>query len=170
MSDPTITVTNLGEQGVEAVLGVIYPPQVALVGFGKVVARPRAVDGLLGIRPVVTLTLSGDHRATDGFIARFSTPSTSSCRNRRRYDTRRGTDGGSRCDPADRAGCAVRHARPDDKLRDTYELDSLDFLRLSSCYSRSDYPSRKRTMSGSSPSRAASTTSARALDRPLFEA
>jgi pyruvate dehydrogenase E2 component (dihydrolipoyllysine-residue acetyltransferase) len=72
MSDPTITVTNLGEQGVEAVLGVIYPPQVALVGFGKVVTRPYAVDGLLGIRPVVTLTLSGDHRATDGFIgARF---------------------------------------------------------------------------------------------------
>jgi pyruvate dehydrogenase E2 component (dihydrolipoamide acetyltransferase) len=72
MSDPTITVTNLGEQGVESVLGVIYPPQVALVGFGKVVERPYAVDGLLGIRPVATLTLSGDHRATDGFTgARF---------------------------------------------------------------------------------------------------
>ena len=66
MSAPTITVTNLGEQGVESVLGVIYPPQVALVGFGRVVERPWAVDGLLGVRPVVTVTLAGDHRASDG--------------------------------------------------------------------------------------------------------
>ena len=67
MSDPTITVTNLGDQGVDAVYGVIYPPQVALVGFGRVVERPWAVDGLLGVRPVTELTLSADHRATDGF-------------------------------------------------------------------------------------------------------
>ena len=72
MEDPSITVTNLGDQGVEAVFGVIYPPQVALVGFGKVVDRPCAVDGLLGVRPTTTLTLSADHRATDGFVgARF---------------------------------------------------------------------------------------------------
>ncbi|MFI5627471.1 dihydrolipoamide acetyltransferase family protein [Nocardioides sp. NPDC051685] len=72
LSDPTITVTNLGEQGVETVYGVIYPPQVALVGFGRVVERPWAVDGLIGVRPVTTLTLAGDHRATDGFTgARF---------------------------------------------------------------------------------------------------
>ena len=67
LTDATITVTNLGDQGVEAVHGVIYPPQVALVGFGRVVERPWAVDGLLGVRPVTTLTLAGDHRATDGF-------------------------------------------------------------------------------------------------------
>jgi pyruvate dehydrogenase E2 component (dihydrolipoamide acetyltransferase) len=67
MSDPTLTVTNLGDQGVESVHGVIYPPQVALVGFGKVVDRPWAVDGMLAVRPVVTLTLAADHRATDGF-------------------------------------------------------------------------------------------------------
>jgi pyruvate dehydrogenase E2 component (dihydrolipoamide acetyltransferase) len=64
--DPTITVTNLGERGVESVLGAIYPPQVALVGFGKVVDRPWAVDGMLTVRPVVTATLSADHRASDG--------------------------------------------------------------------------------------------------------
>jgi pyruvate dehydrogenase E2 component (dihydrolipoamide acetyltransferase) len=65
-------VTNLGDQGVEAVFGVIYPPQVALVGLGRVVDRPWAVDGLLGVRPVVTATLSADHRATTGAIgARF---------------------------------------------------------------------------------------------------
>ncbi len=66
MSDPTITVTNLGEQGVEVVHGVIYPPQVALVGFGTIVARPWAVDGMLTVRPIVTLTLAADHRVTDG--------------------------------------------------------------------------------------------------------
>jgi pyruvate dehydrogenase E2 component (dihydrolipoamide acetyltransferase) len=66
MSDPTITVTNLGDQGVEAVFGVIYPPQVALVGFGQVVARPWVLDGQLGVQPVVCATLSADHRASDG--------------------------------------------------------------------------------------------------------
>jgi pyruvate/2-oxoglutarate dehydrogenase complex dihydrolipoamide acyltransferase (E2) component len=67
MTDPTLTVTNLGEQGVESVYGVIYPPQVALVGFGRVVERAWAVDGMLGVRPITTLTLAADHRATDGF-------------------------------------------------------------------------------------------------------
>ncbi|KUO10376.1 2-oxo acid dehydrogenase subunit E2 [Streptomyces sp. DSM 15324] len=74
VSDATITVTNLGDQGVEGVFGVIHPPQVALVGFGRVVDRPWAVDGLLGVRPVVTATLSADHRATDGAVgARYLT-------------------------------------------------------------------------------------------------
>jgi pyruvate dehydrogenase E2 component (dihydrolipoamide acetyltransferase) len=66
MSDPTITVSNLGEQGAESILGVIYPPQVGLVGFGRIVERPWAVDGLLGVRPVVTASLAADHRASDG--------------------------------------------------------------------------------------------------------
>ncbi|MFF8941602.1 2-oxo acid dehydrogenase subunit E2 [Streptomyces sp. NPDC014864] len=66
MSGATLTVTSLGDQGVEAVFGVIHPPQVALVGFGTVVERPWATGGLLGVRPVVTATLSADHRATDG--------------------------------------------------------------------------------------------------------
>jgi pyruvate dehydrogenase E2 component (dihydrolipoamide acetyltransferase) len=67
MTDSTITVTNLGDRGVESVFGVIYPPQVALAGFGKVTSAPTAVDGLLGVRPQVTATLSADHRATDGY-------------------------------------------------------------------------------------------------------
>lgn len=66
LSDPTITVTSLGEQGIETVFGVIYPPQVALVGFGKIVERPWIVDGQAVARPVVTATLSADHRVTDG--------------------------------------------------------------------------------------------------------
>jgi len=66
LSDGTITVTNLGEQGVESVFGVIYPPQVALVGFGKLIERPYASNGLLGARPMIEATLSGDHRVSDG--------------------------------------------------------------------------------------------------------
>jgi pyruvate dehydrogenase E2 component (dihydrolipoamide acetyltransferase) len=66
LTSPTITVTNLGDRGVETVFGVIYPPQVALVGFGRVTERAWAVDGLVGARPVVTVTLAADHRASDG--------------------------------------------------------------------------------------------------------
>ena len=66
MTDPTITVTSLGERGVDAVYGIIYPPQLALVGFGKVVDRPWVVDGQVAPQPVIEATLSGDHRATDG--------------------------------------------------------------------------------------------------------
>ncbi len=73
-TDPTLTVTSLGDQGAETVFGVIYPPQVALVGFGQVTDRPAAVNGLLGVRPQVTATLSADHRASDGALgARFLT-------------------------------------------------------------------------------------------------
>jgi pyruvate dehydrogenase E2 component (dihydrolipoamide acetyltransferase) len=66
MSDPTITLTNLGDLGAESVFGVIYPPQVALVGFGKVTEQPWAANGMLGVHPVLNASLAGDHRATDG--------------------------------------------------------------------------------------------------------
>jgi pyruvate dehydrogenase E2 component (dihydrolipoamide acetyltransferase) len=66
MSDPTITVTNLGDLGVESVFGVIYPPQVALVGFGRIAEQPWADNGMLGVRSVLMASLAGDHRATDG--------------------------------------------------------------------------------------------------------
>jgi pyruvate dehydrogenase E2 component (dihydrolipoamide acetyltransferase) len=66
IADPTITVSSLGERGVEAFYGVIYPPQVAIIGFGKVVVRPWVVDGAIGPRSVVTITLSADHRVSDG--------------------------------------------------------------------------------------------------------
>jgi len=66
LSDPTVTVTSLGEQGVEAVFGIIYPPQVALVGFGKVVERPWSSEGKIVSRPLITATLSADHRVSDG--------------------------------------------------------------------------------------------------------
>jgi pyruvate dehydrogenase E2 component (dihydrolipoamide acetyltransferase) len=66
MSDPTVTLTSLGERGAQAVYGVIYPPQVALVGFGRICERPWAAGGMLAARPVTTATLAGDHRASDG--------------------------------------------------------------------------------------------------------
>jgi pyruvate dehydrogenase E2 component (dihydrolipoamide acetyltransferase) len=66
MSDPTLTVTNLGDQGVDAVYGVIYPPQVALVGFGKVQERPWAEAGELRAVPLVVASLAADHRVSDG--------------------------------------------------------------------------------------------------------
>jgi len=66
MSDPTLTLTNLGERGAGAVYGVIYPPQVALVGFGRIAERPWAEGGMLAARPVTTATLAADHRQSDG--------------------------------------------------------------------------------------------------------
>jgi pyruvate dehydrogenase E2 component (dihydrolipoamide acetyltransferase) len=66
MSDPTVTLTNLGEQGVEGVYGVIYPPQVAIVGLGKITDRPRVEGGVVVVRKVLTATLAADHRASDG--------------------------------------------------------------------------------------------------------
>lgn len=69
LSDPTITVTSLGERGVETVFAVIYPPQVAIVGFGKVVERPWSSSGAVVSRLVVQATLSADHRVIDGHRA-----------------------------------------------------------------------------------------------------
>jgi len=50
----------------KTVYGVIYPPQLGLVGFGAVVERPWVVDGQVLARPLINATLSADHRATDG--------------------------------------------------------------------------------------------------------
>jgi pyruvate dehydrogenase E2 component (dihydrolipoamide acetyltransferase) len=68
MTGATITVTNLGDNGADAVHGVISPPEVGLVGFGRVAERPWVVDGAVVPRPIVTVTLAADHRATDGAI------------------------------------------------------------------------------------------------------
>ena len=66
LSDPTITVTSLGEQGAESVYGIVYPPQVAIVGFGRVGERPWSIEGKLLPRRVISATLSADHRVSDG--------------------------------------------------------------------------------------------------------
>lgn len=62
----TITVSNLGDQGVGVVFPVIHPPQVAMVGFGRVQQRPWVVEGQVVPRPIVTASLAADHRVSDG--------------------------------------------------------------------------------------------------------
>lgn len=72
MEGASISVTNLGDLGVDSVHGVIFPPQVAIVGFGRIDQQPWAEGDALTVRPVVTASLAADHRATDGLIgARF---------------------------------------------------------------------------------------------------
>ena len=66
LSDPTITVTSLGEQSVESVFPVIYPPQVAIIGFGMIVERAWVVEGAVVPRRVISCSLAGDHRVSDG--------------------------------------------------------------------------------------------------------
>ena len=66
LSESTITITSLGEGNVETVFGMIYPPQVAIVGFGSITEQPWAEMGMLDVRPVLNISLSADHRATDG--------------------------------------------------------------------------------------------------------
>jgi pyruvate dehydrogenase E2 component (dihydrolipoamide acetyltransferase) len=62
----TITVSSLGEQGVEEVFPVIYAPQVAIVGFGTPVERPWLIEGRIEPRWLVRATLAADHRVSDG--------------------------------------------------------------------------------------------------------
>lgn len=66
LMDATATVTSLGERGADAVTGVIHPPQVAILGFGRIVERPWVVDGQIVPRPLVQVSLAADHRASDG--------------------------------------------------------------------------------------------------------
>lgn len=66
MSDPTVTVTNLGDRGVDLAFPIIIPPQVAMVGFGKIIDEVVAIDGEPAVHPVVHVTLAADHRVTDG--------------------------------------------------------------------------------------------------------
>jgi len=66
MTRGTITITALGERGVDSVYGVIYPPQVAILGFGKISSRPWAIGDALAVRPVMQATLAADHRVSDG--------------------------------------------------------------------------------------------------------
>ncbi len=75
---PVITLTSLGDEGVDAVYPIIFPDQVAIVGAGRLAERPWVNDGQLTIRPLLTLTLAADHRVTDGrrgarFLMRIAT-------------------------------------------------------------------------------------------------
>jgi pyruvate dehydrogenase E2 component (dihydrolipoamide acetyltransferase) len=66
MTSATITLTALGERGVESVTPIIFPPQVAIVGCGATIDRPWVLDGRVVVRPVMRVTLGGDHRVSNG--------------------------------------------------------------------------------------------------------
>lgn len=77
MTDGTITISSLGEADAGEMTGVIFAPQVALVCLGAPQIRPWVVDGEIVPRTVVTVTISADHRVSDGrraaaFIKRFN--------------------------------------------------------------------------------------------------
>jgi pyruvate dehydrogenase E2 component (dihydrolipoamide acetyltransferase) len=76
LADATVTLSNMGDRSADALMPVIYPPQVAILGCGQIVERPWIVDGRVAVRHVLTATVAGDHRASDGlraaqFLARF---------------------------------------------------------------------------------------------------
>ena len=135
MMDPTVTVTSLGERGADSVFGVIYPPQLAIVGFGRIAHDGhRSIDGGIRPRPV----RAGDPGApitapaTAPSAAGCSPPSTSTCRSRRRYerqhDDRRGAardPGRHRPRPRPRCRCG-----PTSISRNDIGLDSMDFLNF----------------------------------------
>jgi pyruvate dehydrogenase E2 component (dihydrolipoamide acetyltransferase) len=76
LASPTLTMTSLGDDGVDCLYPIIHPPQVAIVGFGSVLQRPWVVDGRVEPRSLLVVTLAADHRVTDGrqgakFLARI---------------------------------------------------------------------------------------------------
>lgn len=68
LTDPTVTVTSLGDRGADGVLGVIYPPQVAIIGFGRLLKRPWVVNDQVLPRSLLSVSLAADHRASDGHL------------------------------------------------------------------------------------------------------
>ncbi|HET6415803.1 MAG TPA: dihydrolipoamide acetyltransferase family protein [Polyangiales bacterium] len=66
LTSATITLTSLGERGVESVTPIIFPPQVAIVGCGAILERPWVVDGQVIPRPIMRVTLGADHRVSNG--------------------------------------------------------------------------------------------------------
>jgi pyruvate dehydrogenase E2 component (dihydrolipoamide acetyltransferase) len=66
LMNASVTVSSLGEDSADMLLPVIYPPQVAIIGVGRIAERPWAVDGALAVRTTASFTVAGDHRANDG--------------------------------------------------------------------------------------------------------
>jgi pyruvate dehydrogenase E2 component (dihydrolipoamide acetyltransferase) len=66
LEDGTFTISNLGMFGIEQFVAVLNPPQAAILAVGATVDTPVARDGSVDIRPMLSMTLSVDHRAVDG--------------------------------------------------------------------------------------------------------
>ena len=72
LSDATVTFSNLGEHTADTLMPIIYPPQVAIIGCGQIVRRPWVKDGEVHVRQIMSITVAGDHRVSDGrSAARF---------------------------------------------------------------------------------------------------
>ena len=66
LADGTFTITNLGMYGIDAFSAIIATPQAAILAIGRISDRVVPVNGQPGIRPMLTMTLSSDHRVVDG--------------------------------------------------------------------------------------------------------
>ena len=64
-----MTITNVGDLGSDEVYGIIFPPQVALIGIGRIHKEPVALDNQVKLSWVIDMTLSIDHRVADGITA-----------------------------------------------------------------------------------------------------
>jgi len=72
LSNATVTFSNLGERTADTLMPIIYPPQVAIIGCGQIVRRPWVKEGEVHIRQIMSVTVAGDHRVSDGrSAARF---------------------------------------------------------------------------------------------------
>lgn len=68
LSESTITLTSMGEGNVDKVFGIVYPPQVAIIGFGSITEEAWAENNTISSRSVIHATLAADHRAIDGYL------------------------------------------------------------------------------------------------------
>lgn len=66
LSDATFTLSNLGTFNVTRFTAIITPPQVAILATGRTIERPVAMSGQIAVRPLMSATMSADHRAVDG--------------------------------------------------------------------------------------------------------
>ncbi|WP_243978267.1 dihydrolipoamide acetyltransferase family protein [Vibrio natriegens] len=72
ISQTTVTVTSIGERGADSITGVIYPPQVAIIGLGRQRQAPVIRENQIEVGEIMTVTLAADHRVSDGVTgARF---------------------------------------------------------------------------------------------------
>jgi pyruvate dehydrogenase E2 component (dihydrolipoamide acetyltransferase) len=72
LSGASVTFSNLGENTADTLMPIIYPPQVAIIGCGQIATRPWVKDGEVQIRQIMSITVAGDHRVSDGrSAARF---------------------------------------------------------------------------------------------------
>jgi pyruvate dehydrogenase E2 component (dihydrolipoamide acetyltransferase) len=72
MTGSTFTISNLGMYGIESFTAIINPPESAILAVGKMVDTPVACEGQTALRPMMQLTVSADHRVSDGAtVARF---------------------------------------------------------------------------------------------------